>query len=210
MAVKTGVNGLTARQAWAHWPCRQNYPPGSGQVFSRPRMSGGPASTTPGHRSSAVGFGCGPTGRRFIRHTYTGMSRLPSSSSASSTRWKRCRLYSLSLHGVVSWHVTVKTLSMVNLQALSRICPPYQRVWELSVLGICTLHLIQRFHPIYRTVHQCRIRIFCFFIPCPRSRGGGYCHHYVWPCVRVSFPDDISETVSRIAFILHTQIPQGV
>ena len=29
----------------------------------------------------------------------------------------------------------------------------------------------------------------------------------VWPCVRVLFPDDISETVSRIAFILHTDIP---
>ena len=28
----------------------------------------------------------------------------------------------------------------------------------------------------------------------------------VRPCVRVSFPDDISETVSRIAFILHTHI----
>ena len=29
----------------------------------------------------------------------------------------------------------------------------------------------------------------------------------VWPCVRVSFPDDISESVSQIAFILHTDIP---
>ena len=30
------------------------------------------------------------------------------------------------------------------------------------------------------------------------------------PCVRVLFPDDISETVSRIAFILHTDIPEGM
>ena len=31
-----------------------------------------------------------------------------------------------------------------------------------------------------------------------------YCHHHVRPCVCVSLPKDISETVSRIAFILHT------
>ena len=29
----------------------------------------------------------------------------------------------------------------------------------------------------------------------------------VWLCGRVAFPNDISETVSRIAFILHTHIP---
>ena len=64
------------------------------------------------------------------------------------------------------------------------------------------------------TVFYCKI-LFSLFIPRPWSRGGGYCHHHVWPCgraavrpcVRVSFPDDISEIVSRIAFILHTHIP---
>ena len=50
-----------------------------------------------------------------------------------------------------------------------------------------------------------RLRTDIFYPP-PTSRDGGYCHHHVWPCVRVSFPDNISETVSRIAFILHTHI----
>ena len=49
--------------------------------------------------------------------------------------------------------------------------------------------------------HSGTQEVKCHFV------GGGYCHHHVWPCVRVSFPDDIFETVSRIAFILHTDIP---
>ena len=51
------------------------------------------------------------------------------------------------------------------------------------------------------------------FYPPPREVGAGDIviamsgRAAVRPCVRVSFPDDISETGSRIDFILHTHIP---
>ena len=45
--------------------------------------------------------------------------------------------------------------------------------------------------------------VYSRFYPRLQSRGGGYCHHHVWPCGLASV--DISETASRVAFILHTR-----
>ena len=60
---------------------------------------------------------------------------------------------------------------------------------------------------LVKSIKKKKLSAAAIFIPRPRSRGVGYCHHHVWPCIRVSFLDDISETVSRIVFTLLELIP---
>ena len=54
--------------------------------------------------------------------------------------------------------------------------------------------------------------LFFKFINIPRGHmSRGHCQHHVWPCVRVSFSDDISGTVSCFFLnIAHTQPLGGV
>ena len=76
---------------------------------------------------------------------------------------------------------------------------------------VCTIpSVIQQYIQVaHGTMRTEKITLF---ISHPRSRGRKYCHHHVWPCVCVSFPDSISKTntCSWIVFLFHTHIPQDV